>query len=80
MIVDWIVRAWMYLKQQEDMIRKAFLVTGIANAMGGSEDHLCHQDSLLTAVHSEIQEYTRLAEEIDEIQLDLFSNDSDTED
>ena len=76
-VVDWIVRAWSYLKEQQDIIRKFFLVTGISNAIDGTQDHLCHLDSALASARSEMEEYTCLAEEVDEIQLDFFSDDDE---
>ena len=71
-VVNWVVRAWNYLKEQQDIIRSFFPVTGISNAINGIQDHLCHPDSALTFAHSDMEGYTCLAKEVDEIQLDFF--------
>ena len=42
-VMDWIVRAWNYLRMQQDMICKTFLVTGITNALDFSQDDIYHQ-------------------------------------
>ena len=76
-VVDWVVRAWTYLKQREDLIQKSFLVTGISCATDGSEDHLCRDDIPLQAARQEVDEFIRLAEEVDEIQLDFFTDDEE---
>ena len=52
-------------------------VTGISCAMDGFQDHLCHSDSTLASVHQEIKEYVQLTEAVDEVQLDLISDDED---
>ena len=75
--VDWIVRAWTYLKERQELIKKSFLVTGISCAMDGTQDHLCHNDSTLASVLHEIEEYAHLTEEVDELQLGFFSDDED---
>ena len=76
-VVDWIVRAWTYLKERQELIKKSFLVTGISCAMDGTQDYLCHNDSTLASVRHEIEEYAHLTEEVDELQLDFFSDDED---
>ena len=76
-VVDWVVRAWTYIKQQEDLIRKSFLVTGISCATDGSEDHLCHDDIPLQAACQEVDEFIQLVEGVDEIQLDFFTDDEE---
>ena len=70
-VIDLIIRVWKYLKKH-NIIRKSFLVTGISNAIDRTQNHLYHLDSALVSVHSRIEEYTHLTEEVDEIQLDLF--------
>jgi hypothetical protein len=69
--VNWIVRAWTYLKQREDLIKKLFLVTGISCATDGSEDHPCHDDIPLQVACKEVEKFIKLAQDANEIELDF---------
>lgn len=37
-IIDWVASAWYKIGQKPDMVMKSFIVTGIAQALDGSED------------------------------------------
>jgi len=43
-LVDWIVKAVDKLREKPDLIKKSFVVTGIAPALNGAEDHLVRKD------------------------------------
>jgi len=43
-LVDWIVTAVDKLREKPDLIKKSFVVTGIAPALNGAEDHLVRKD------------------------------------
>ena len=43
-ILDWIFSAVKHLKDNADLIRKSFVVTGISIKLNGSEDHLVRND------------------------------------
>ena len=43
-ILNWIYSAVKHLKDNADVIRKLFVVTGISNKLNGSEDHLVRND------------------------------------
>jgi len=40
LVVDWIVSAVENLKKKRELIQNSFRVTGIANTLNGSEDHM----------------------------------------
>jgi hypothetical protein len=44
MIVDWVGSALDNLRGRPELIRKSFIVTGIAPALNGADDHLIRQD------------------------------------
>ena len=44
LVVDWVEAAVSKLKDKPKLIRKAFVVTGIANALNSAEDHLIKRD------------------------------------
>jgi len=44
MVVDWVGSALEKLRAKPDLIKKSFVVTGIATAMNGSDDHLVRCD------------------------------------
>jgi len=44
LVVDWVTAAVSKLKDKLELIRKAFVVTGIANALKCAEDHLIRCD------------------------------------
>ena len=45
-ILDWIVKAYNYIGEWPEMIKKSFKVTEILNALDGSEDELIRNDEL----------------------------------
>jgi len=46
-VVDWVVVAVEKLKAQQALIRKSFVVTGIASALNGADDHHIRNDDEL---------------------------------
>ncbi len=43
-MVDWISAAWLELVQNDEVVKKSFLVTVISNALCGYEDELVRND------------------------------------
>jgi len=56
LVVDWVAAAVSRLKDKPELIRKAFVVTGIANALNGAEDHLIRRDDT-SDVNSDEEEF-----------------------
>ena len=46
LIVDWVASAVNNLKGRGDLVRKSFVVTGIAPAINGAQDHLVRKDDV----------------------------------
>ena len=55
-IVDWVVEANQKLNSNPTVVKKAFLVTGLSNSLGGHEDHLIRNDSLRQEIEEIITE------------------------
>lgn len=43
-VVDWVVAAVSELRGRQDLVRKSFVVTGIATSLNGAEDHLVRKE------------------------------------
>jgi hypothetical protein len=54
--IRWIDTAIGELSGQPEMIQKSFRVTGIANALSGSEDHMYRSDSVVTELVGQLLE------------------------
>lgn len=82
-LVDWIICANEKLHDNPAIAKKAFLVTGISNALGGYEDQLIRNDEFRSEIDDIIQEV--FGDEVmeyspeDQSDDDPFSGLSDTE-
>ena len=52
-IIDWIVDAVEHMKTKPELVKKSVTVTGITNALKGTEDHRRHNHEYLQRIISE---------------------------
>lgn len=57
LVVDWIAAAVSKLKEKPELVKKAFVVTGIANAINGAQDHLVRSDDVISDADSDEEEH-----------------------
>jgi len=46
-IIDWIAKGVRVIREKTELVKKSFLVTGIANALNGRDDHILRNDEFI---------------------------------
>jgi len=82
LIVDWVGSAVMKLREKSDLVRKSFVVTGIAPALNGADDHLVRKANDDSEDDSDEEFWGFSSADLREgpsVASDLSDSDSDTE-